>query len=204
MIAEKQFWDWFKENENKYFFLNQVDDDDEKERLLNEFLKRLHAYCDKLFFEIGGQPDEKQDLIITAEGDTDFFDKVESLVSHAPQLEYWNVIAFKPVMEGFIIEYNDIKLDPKLLYFDPLSSKASKKIGLRIYVENYDPANNMSFLTAAYLLLDNILGEQSNALNIGYVEIEELPPYPEREKYIELAKLPRYIAWANSKAGDEK
>jgi len=197
---EDQFWNWFKENEAKYFFLNQIDDNKEKERLLDEFLEHLHAYCDQLYFEIGGYPDEKQDLIITAEGNTDFFDKVESLTKKAPKLEHWHVIAFKPVVEDGIIEYNDIKLDPEAMYFIPLGNKASQKIGLRIYVNNYNSADEKGFLTAAYLVLDNILGEKSNALDIGYIEIENLPSIPEREELIELVKLPRYIAWKRSKS----
>jgi hypothetical protein len=199
MSKEKQFWDWFKDNEAKYFFLNQINDDNEKERLLDEFLEHLHIYCDKLFFEVGGYPNEKQDLIITAEGNMDFFDKVESLVKQAPQLEYWNVIAFKPVMEDCTTEYNDIKLDPKAMWFIPLNNKTSPKIGLRVYVGNYNSTNEKHFLTAVYLVLDNILGEKSNALDIGYVEIESLPSIPEREELIELTKLPRYIDWKKSK-----
>jgi hypothetical protein len=56
MIKEKQFWDWFKLNEAKYFFLNQIDDDNQKERLLGKFLERLHIYCDHLFLKWVGIP----------------------------------------------------------------------------------------------------------------------------------------------------
>ena len=200
MSKEKKFWDWFKKNEAKFFFLNQIDDKDEKESILDEFLENLHSYCDSLYFEIGGRPNEKQDLIITAEGDTDFFNKVETLVNQAPELEHWNIIAFKPVMEDFITEYNGIKLDPKSMYFIPLGNEASQKIGLRIYVDNYNSSNEKDFLYIAYLVLDNILGEKSNALDIGYVEMETLPAVSERKELIELTKLPRYIVWKKSKA----
>ncbi|RFZ81683.1 hypothetical protein DYU05_17820 [Mucilaginibacter terrenus] len=199
MFKEKQFWDWFKENEAKYFFLNQINDDDEKERLLDIFLSHLHEYCDHLFFEVGGHPHEKQDLIITADGDTDFFDLVETLVKQAPVLEYWNVIAFKPAREDFTVGYNGIELNPKDMWFIPLNSKNSQKIGLKILIENYASSNKEDFLTASYLVLDNMLGEKSNAQDIGYVEIENLPSFPEREELIELVKLSRYIKWKKSK-----
>ncbi|MFA6083776.1 hypothetical protein [Mucilaginibacter sp.] len=199
MSKEQQFWDWFKENEAKYFFLNQINDNNEKERLLDDFLFHLHEYCNHLFFEVGGYPNEKQDLIITAEGDTDFFDEVETLVKEAPQLEYWNVLAFKPVREDYTTEYNSIKLDPKGIYFIPLNNNDPNRIGLRIYIDKYTPINKEDFLTAVYLVLDNILGEKSNALDIGYVEIESLSSISEKEELIELTKLPQYIKWKRSK-----
>ncbi len=75
-----------------------------------------------------------------------------------------------------------------------------KKIGIRLYIEDYDPANLKDFLTAAYLLLDNILGERSNALHIGHLEIESLHVHTKREELIELVKLPKYIKWKRAQA----
>ncbi|PTT00881.1 hypothetical protein DBR11_08745 [Pedobacter sp. HMWF019] len=196
---EKQFWDWFKANEAKYYFLNQIDDENERERLLDELLFHLQEYCDQLFFEVGGVPDEKQDLILSAGGNTDFFNKVEDLVSQAPSLEYWNIITFKPAREEYKIEYNGIKLNPDEMYFIPLSSKASQQIGLRVYIEDYNSLNQADFLVATYLVLDNVLGEKSSALDIGYVEIEDLSVISEIDELIELVKLPRYIKWKKSK-----
>lgn len=199
MPEERQFWDWFQVNEAKYFFLNQINDDDEKEQLLDELLSHLHEYCDQLFFEIGGYPDQKQDLIITAEGDTDFFSAVEMLVKEAPSLEYWNVLAFKPAREDYIIEYEGIEVNPGQMYFIPLSNdKEPKKIGVRVYIDNYSKAQKKTFLSATLLVLDNVLGEKSHALDIGYVDIAILPSGSERAELIELIKLPRYIAWKKS------
>jgi len=81
------------------------------------------------------------------------------------------------------------------MYFIPLNNNDPKRIGLRIYIVNYNPTNKEDFLTATYLVLDNILGEESNAMDIGYVEIETLPSIHEREELIELTKLSRYIRW---------
>lgn len=197
MTKEEQFWNWFKENEVKYFFLN---DEEEKEGLLDDFLDHLHFYCENLFFQIGGDPHKEQDLIITAGGNIDYFDAVETLVNHAPHFERWNVIAFIPPMGNGIVDYENVRLDPELMYFNPLSSSKSTKIGLRIHVENYDPNNDKDFLTASYILLDNVLGEKSNALDIGYIEVENIPTsIVERDKLIEFTKLPSYIKWKKSK-----
>jgi len=199
MTKEQQFWDWFKENEAKFFFLNQIDDDDEKERILDDLLSHLHEYCDYLFFEIGGHPNEKQDLIITAGGNLDVFDKVENLVNQAPKLEYWRIIAFKPAKGIGIIEYNGIKLDPKTIYFVPLTNNSSKKIGLRIYMDNYNAINKEDILAAVYLTLDGLLGEKATALEIGYVDVRSRSSMVENEDLIEFIKLPRYIKWKKSK-----
>lgn len=200
MDKVKQFWNWFKTDETKYFFLNQITDEVEKERLLDTLLEHLHLYCDKLYFEVGGSPNEKQDLIITAEGNIDFFDDVELLVTQAPELERWSIIAFKPAMDGGIVKYNDIELDPEVMYFDPLESKSSHKIGLRIHIENYDSINNKSFLAAANVLVDTMLGEKSSAMDIGYVEVASLQSISKKEELIEFTKLPRYVKWKKSKA----
>lgn len=194
----QQFWDWFKINEVKYFFLNQITDEIQKESLLDELLEHLHLYCDKLYFEVGGLPNENQDLIITAGGDSDFFDDVELLVTQAPELEHWNIIAFKPAMAGGLVKYNDIELDPKAMYFDPLESKSSEKIGLRIYVENYESIHNESFLMAANILVDSLIGEKSSAMDIGYIEVASLQSIPDKEELIEFTKLPRYVKWKKS------
>lgn len=202
MTKEEQFWNWFKKNEAQFFFLNQIDDGDEKERILDELLAQLHIYCHKLYFEVGGEPDQKQNLIITAEGNQDYFDQVESLVKKAPHLEHWNVIAFKPIAEDGIIEINDIKLSPESMWFMPLNSKNSEKIGLRIYIDNFNPADTETYLKAIFLVLDNLLGEKSNALDIGYVEIDDLATYPQKEDLIELTKLARYISWNKNRSAN--
>lgn len=200
MNKEKQFWDWFKKNEAKSFFLNQIDDDVEKESILNELEEHLHFYCKDLFFEVGGFPNQKQDIIISAQGVAEFFSKAEYLVNQAPELEHWNVIALKPPVEGAIIEYNDIKFNPEMMWFIPLVNEKSHQIGLRVYIDNYNSKDTDSFLNGTYLVIDNLLGEKSSGLDIGYVEIEKLPPIHEREDLIELQKLPRYVKWKKNQA----
>jgi len=91
----KRFWDWFKQHNKSYSFLNQVDPE-VKENLLNDFSEELHKYCDNLYFEIGGDPEECQELIITAEGNKEYFNQVEQLVNTAPRIDNWTIKAFIP------------------------------------------------------------------------------------------------------------
>lgn len=201
MISAKNFWEWFEKNQAKYFFLNQIDEKEEKEKILDQFLEKLHQYSDKLFFEIGGHPDETQDLIITAEGDVDYFSKVEQLVNQAPKIKDWNIIAFKPPADSnFAIEYKGVKIDPKESWFLPLENdNHPNQLGLKIGIRDYSSSKKKDFLNAAYLALDSLLGEKSNALNIQHVEVDDIPDDPEEEGFISLLELPQYINWKESK-----
>ncbi|TKC54874.1 hypothetical protein FBD94_25750 [Pedobacter hiemivivus] len=195
---EKQFWNWFELNNAKYFFLNQIDDNKEKERYLDEFLKQLHEYDNHLFFEIGGYPDETQELIITAEGNLEYFEKVEKLINSAPYIKNWSITAFKPAIKaGFTINYKDIELNPKDLWFFPLEKKqAPQLLGLRIYLENYKLLQRKDeLLKAVYLVIDSLLGEKSSALDIQHVEVAQLPEDPEKQGLLKLDELPKYIQW---------
>ena len=192
MISPDDFWDWFKKNNSKYFFLNQIDDEEEKEKLLNEFLEKLHEYCNKLFFEIGGFPDEPQDLIITAEGNIDYFNKVQKLVDAAPDLKDWNIIAFKPPKEfGYITDYEDVSLNPEEIWFSPIQNKSA--FGLKIFINEFSPEKEEDYRFATAIALDNLLGEKLNAEYIKYLELEKMPSNPKKLGLMELRALPEYI-----------
>ena len=194
---EKQFWDWFATNNAKYFFLNQIDSDEERQLYLDEFLERLHEYDKHLFFEVGGYPDDVQDLIITAEGELEYFDKVKKLVLSAPYIKNWRISALKSALkDGFIIYYDGIELNPKYLWFFPLENKKNPLLlGLRIYPENDELLQDKSkFVKAAYLVIDSLLGERSSAL-IHHIEVAKLTEDPESQGLLELYDLPKYIQW---------
>ena len=199
MDTSSQFWIWFKDNNKAYTFLNSVDED-VKEKLLNDFLKQLHKYCDKIFFEIGGSPDEDQELIITAEGNKDYFDQVEHLINTAPSIDRWTFIAFKrPIPGHFKSKWDDLELNTEDMSFEPLSNEENSDIGVRIYLKNHDLIKDNAILsTLLYKMLDTILGEKSFALNIDYVDTALQPDDPEEEGLYPILELPEYIEWHKS------
>lgn len=195
------FWDWFVANNNAYLFLNQVDPI-EKERLLGNLLVELHKYCEKLFFEVGGKTDGNQQLIITAEGNTDYFDQVEALVSKAPALDNWTFFALIPPMgSDFQIEFEGVTLVPNEMWFLPLESPGNPSaIGIRVCIRNYELIKDHDyFMSTIYEVLDTVVGEKTFATDIDYIETEQLPDYPEEEGMIELAELGAYIKWKKKK-----
>ena len=199
MDTTSQFWNWFKDNNKSYTFLNSVDET-VKEQLLDKLLEQLHNYCDKLYFEIGGFPDEDQELIITAEGDKNYFDKVEKLINAAPQIDCWTFIAFKPAMpEIFTSKWDDLELNTEDMWFLPLSNNKNQDLGVRVCFNNQDLLKDNETLTPLlYKMLDTIVGEKAFALDIHYVDTDLLPDDPEEEGLYPILELPKYIEWHKS------
>jgi hypothetical protein len=198
----KAFWDWFERCNADYYSVRDLDPV-EKEMRLNVLLKKLHDYCDKLYFEVGGHPEGKQELIITAEGNTEYFEEVEKLVYAAPTLRNWTIIAFIPPREvDFKMTYEDITLHPPKMYFEPLEFEGDlHSIGIEVYIDNYKEVANSDWLTAAVnKILDTILGERSFAQDIAYVSIADLHSERDLDELIPLLKLPQFVSWSKLRA----
>ena len=200
MSKEEKFWSWFNDNNSRYYYLNQHSREI-KEQLLTVFENKLHEYCDRLYFEIGGRPNEAQELIISAGGNVKFFKKAEKLVNESPQITDWQITALKPAMGiNFKSVYEGLELDPQKAWFLPLiSEKVKNRLALRLYFENYEADDENRFLNGSYQIIDTILGEKSASLDIDFLEVDKLPLNPPENGLIELVDLPEYIRWRKSK-----
>lgn len=205
MLKEvESFWNWFNENEQTLSQINNADlNDDKREEMLDSILDALHQYCDHLYFDIGGIEGEDLEFIITAEGDADYFDKVEALIEGAPNKAGWQFIAFMPPRgSDFTSAFEDVELIPSEIWFLPLDNKNDpKSIGLRICLPNYESVKNSKWLQpAVYKVLDVVLGEKVFALDVDYIEINGMPSgKPEDFGLIELADISAFIRWKKKK-----
>jgi hypothetical protein len=191
------FWAWFRKNENRFRHAKDSVD----EALLDEFREQLHHVSEGLFFEFGGKPEGPSELVITADGDPEYFSAVRELVSAAPAIPGWTFIAFKPAM-GFqyILNYNNLALDPSKMWFLPLEASNEPAIfGIRVAVPKYEESRDEDYLHACWLCLDSGLGEEHTAEEIQHVEVCAVPENPEDEGFIELIELTDYIEWRKQK-----
>jgi len=197
----EKFWNWFEEHNKSYLSLDEINEA-VKEQLLNELQDHLHEYCDRLYFQVGGMPGQEQELIITAEGNTDFFEQVEALVNNAPAIDDWTFVAFiQPRDDLVTTNFEDVELKPAEIWFLPLQS-ASKphSIGIKVCTPNYDIIKESKwFKSAIYKMLDAVLGEKSFALDIDHIDFGKLPGNPEEQGMIELAELPAFVKWKKTK-----
>tara|TARA_R110002049_G_scaffold297516_1_gene486500 strand:- start:3316 stop:3969 length:654 start_codon:yes stop_codon:yes gene_type:complete len=192
----ERFWTWFTKSQNRFLFLSEIDGE-EKENLLDEFLIELHKFNENIYFEIGGhEDDEKVELIISAEGQMEFFPAVEKLTSCAPDYKSWEIIAFKPAMgKGFSLDYRGKKFDPEKIIFIPLNSKSNpNSIGLNICYPEFEESEEEIFVNGTYLILDTILGEKSTTLDIDYLEVIKTPENIAEYNFGHLSDIAEYIA----------
>ncbi|MEP0987898.1 hypothetical protein [Ekhidna sp.] len=193
---EKRFWKWFEKNNSKFLFINEVEPDI-KEQHLNEFLRELHRVNDRLYFLIGGHPDNKKvELIITPEGIKELFPVVEQLVSKAPELHDWEIIAFKPAQgAGFVTEFGGRKFDPKEIDFIPLDNQDDPSlVGIQVIYPDFTNDERDIFFAATYQVIDTLIGERSTTLDIDYLDITVTPEETSELTTLKLTELENFIS----------
>ncbi|MBD1394408.1 hypothetical protein [Mucilaginibacter glaciei] len=195
----KEFWNWFVANHLDYERLDQLKNES-RDDLLDKFEIQLHKYCDQLYFEIGGEPDGSIELIITAEGNIEYFKTVENLIACAPDVPNWEFIAFKPQVKGhFKAEWGPIELDTNSLCFNPSNKSDELGIAIIVYVKDYRSEYEEDCYDCLFKMLDTILGEKSFALDIKKVIIESYDPKLSDDDVIPILKLPDYVRWYKAK-----
>lgn len=191
--AEAAFWRWFQDHLDA---LRRVPSTGEQ-GTLDALQARLHAYCEALWFELGGHPDGPCEFIVTAEGDERHFDRVRRLVSAAPEMPGWKVIAFKPAHGfGFRTEYAGACLDPARLWFQPLR-QASRPgaVVLRVAMHEGVGLSEEDFVNAMHVVVDAGLGELVASQRVSWIEACAKPEDPEAEGFHPLDTLDDLVGW---------
>lgn len=191
---EKLFWDWFRNNSERYYLLDMED-----ESMFDELINRLKEVDKNLTFEMGPPGrDGVREFIISADGIIESFSAVINLVELAPKMKKWKIVAFRPRIKGddIMVEYGD----DLLLSYDDVFFKYfpdSNKIGVELHIRDYGESEDVD--SAVFILLDSLIGEYDMEMEIGWIdrtvlnddEMDDLLPMIELRKIVDGNKLRR-------------
>lgn len=171
---EQMFWDWFAKHETTIFEFEK-----DQGKVLDLLSSKLTSYKEDVTFEISHVKERKRDFIISADGISDAFPHVESLVQSAPEFELFSIIAFRPRIdgyEGFKLKYAGREFDVSKIWV--YSRVEDGFFDLIVYHPDFSEQESNIFISGSYLLLDMALGEYDVAKNIRYIDHQKLPDNP--------------------------
>ena len=191
---DNTFWKWFTDNSERLTMLDDLDEC-ERQRLLDGMQASLDGYHEGLTFEIGEQTPNGRTLTISAEGDIDLFKYVTDLVEAAPDVDWWEFVAFKqPKGKGLKVMFDKHRFDTSKMYFMQLESEESPDmVGLRVAVEK--PVEDDDQLVGVYVTIEALIGEFDCATLVGYLELCAMPKEPMKEGFQRMDDLPDFIEW---------
>ncbi len=209
MEKVEKFWQWFCDHNEELVAMGDLEDK-EREQLENALQYQLTKYCDGLTYEIGDATANGRTLTFTAEGDTDLFRYVVDLVDNAPDLDWWEFVAFKqPMGTALRVRFDKMLFDTSKMYFQQLECEEEPDmLGLRIAVQGErlkvkgekDADNNdEDFQVGVYVTLEALMGEFDCATLIGYMETVPVPAEPFKAGFQPLDDLPKFVEWFKQK-----
>jgi hypothetical protein len=189
------FWKWFIDHNEQLVALGDLGDK-EREALEGALQRQLTQYCDGLSYEIGEATANGRTLTFSAEGDTDLFRYVVELVDDAPDLDWWDFVAFKqPMGTALRVRFDKMLFDTQKMFFQQLECEEEPEmLGLRIAVENGERQDE-DFQVGVYVTLEALMGEFDCATLIGYMETVPLPAEPFKSGFQKLDDLPKFVDW---------
>lgn len=203
MDKAEQFWKWFQEHNEQLIALGDLDEKGRRE-LENALQYQLTKYHEGLAFEMGEPTANGRTLTFTAEGDTDLFRYVVELVDAAPDLDWWEFVAFKqPMGTELKVRFDRYLFDTRQMYFQQLECEEEPDmLGLRIAVEGSAP-DDEDFQVGVYVTLEALIGEFDCATLVGYMETVPVPAEPFKSGFQRLDDLPRFVEWFKRKRDAE-
>lgn len=180
----QEFWQWFEKNIGT---LNSFEPG--MEAVLDSVNEALSNYNPNLAFEISQPIDGTREFVISAEGVMDEFQSVIDLHEAKPELEGWDIIAFRPRMSlDYSIEFGHLTLNPEDLWI--YWREEEGYFDLIVCFPNYSEEERNTFVEAAYILLDMAIGEYYVAAGIRYIDHQQLPENPEANGLRPFKELP--------------
>lgn len=188
------FWDWFKKNDNAFFYFEQ-----NQNFLFNCLKSQLNKIHSDLVFEFSPiLQDGRREFVISADGIESIFHIVNDIVNKAPKLNKWHIVAFRQPRKGITqITYDNLTVNFDDVFFR--YGKDNGHIALELNIRNF--YESPEWTGAAFILLDNILGEYYTATSLSRIEkkllneqdIKNLHPIKDLPKIVQSY----HLEWSN-------
>jgi hypothetical protein len=208
MRTIKLFWEWFYCNEITLRTLRT-----QNVKIQKVFIywldRHLHNYCEGLdcIIMFPEKEDDKLQLIISANGNPEYFEQVVTLAEHAPYFKNWKIVPFiQPSQDINQMEvgldkpyvFKDIILKASDLKFRPFEYENEKKIDMIVYLKDFTVhCKNKNLLQVVFIIMQDLLGEKSLYQNINFVELAQMPEQGNAEM-IHLYELQYYLDEINN------
>ena len=187
------FWNWLEENTDWIQIEGGGDIDENSDKIGNEFEKHFP----NLNWEIEITDEGPWFFIVSADGDLEKFGEVVATYQEAPQMKDWVVLPFRqPGSLDFEVNVagNTLRYDDIWCEIEVVELEEHLGIELTLLVRGFTDENEDELADAAYLLLDNAVGEFDAATRICEVAFAPLEGDPEESNdFFPLSELPDFI-----------
>lgn len=190
-----KFWQWFADNNEQLTMLGDLEEKQQNE-LLEKLQNQLDDYCEGLTYEMGEPTPSGRTLTFSAEGDMDLFRYVVELTDNAPDLDWWDFVAFKqPKGTDLKVTFDKYRFETKQMYFMQLESEEEPDIlGIRVALPN-PVADDDDQLVGVYVTLEAMIGEFDCSTLIGYLDTCAIPDEPFKAGFRPLDDFPEFVEW---------
>jgi predicted transcriptional regulator YdeE len=181
------FWNWFQDNNQR--IKNLINETPENQKHIAFWInKNLSYYCREIDFIIvfPKKENSKTEFIVTANGNSNYFQQVTLLIDNAPRLRTWNFTAFlipreqinkviEELEKPYIIRENTLKA-AKLHFLALDHDEETQKFEIWIYLKNYNLLCSTKTLDQAiFIIVQNQLTQESLSKNSSFVQLAHLP-----------------------------
>ncbi|MDB5120075.1 MAG: hypothetical protein JWN56_1293 [Sphingobacteriales bacterium] len=199
----ESFWKWFSKNQTR--FRDFKGNPTKSDIYLNEILAEGRKIKDGLAFELELPKEGTINLTVSANGDTSLFSKVQEIVSKAPKIQGWRVLAFRQRISesqvtDMVLKTGNHTLDPKQIAFLPIIS--GKTLDIIVYVPDITEENRNEVANGSLMLLDNILGEYDCVKKVRSYDFQSFPS--DKRQLLQLQPLTEIAKYVDAFHADIK
>jgi len=180
------FWNWVSNNET--ILRNLQSEKPQIQKLYFFWLEKHLLYYSEGINCILIFPKNHRDhveLIISANGNREYFAQVLKLLEDVPSIPFWKFTAFIQPQESIDkmethlekpYVFKDIHLKASEYIYMTFEYDGIKKINMIVYLKNFTVyCNNKNLPQVIFITMNDIIGENFLYRNINFVEIAQIP-----------------------------